>query len=137
MNELAQAERAHAETRERAKGLAAMASLELRTAIEGGPSHAKQLLDYHINLWEVSRDAFAWYLHVQKLREAQGLPPIEQEYQVTPDYGPMPVPDPGTNTITGKAHFYVALLGNLNARNLDQIARCLQELEGWTPDMAA
>ena len=137
MKELAQAERAHAEARDRAEGLAAMASLELRTAIENGSSHAKQLLDYHTNLWEVSRDAFTWYLHVQKLREAQGLPPIAQEYQITPDYGPMPVPDPGTNAITGKAHFYVALLGNLNARDLDQIARCLQELEGWTPDMAA
>lgn len=49
----------------------------------------------------------------------------------------MPVSDPGTNTITGKAYVYMALLGNLNARNLDQIAQCLQELEGWTPDMAA
>jgi hypothetical protein len=120
-----------------AKGLATMASLELRTAIEGGPSHAKQLLDYHMDLLRVSRDAFAWYLYVQKLREAQRLPPIEREYQITPDYGPMPVPDPGTNTITGHAHFYVSLLSNLNQRNLDQIARCLQELEGWTPDMTA
>jgi hypothetical protein len=137
MNELAQAERAHAETRERAKGLAAMASLELRTAIEGGPSHAEQLLNYHANLYQISRNAFAWYLYVQKLRKAQGLPPIEQEYQVTPDYGPMPVPDPGTNTITGRAHFYVALLGNLNTGNLDQITRCLQELEGWMPNIAA
>src|SRR5689334_142045 len=74
---------------------------------------------YPVTLWEVSRDAFAWYLRVQKLRETQGLPPIAQEYQITPDYGPMPVPDPKTYTITGKAHFYVALLGNLNARNLD------------------
>ena len=137
MNELAQAERAHTEARERAKGLAAMASLELRTAIEGGPSHAKQLFDYHIDLWEVSRDAFARYLHVKKLREAQGLPPIEREYQATPDYGPMPASNPGTNIITGKAHFYVALLANLNARNLDQIVLCLQELEGWMPGMAA
>jgi hypothetical protein len=125
MNELAQAERAHAETGERAKGLAAMASLELRTAIEGGPGHAMQLLDYHIILWEVSRDAFARYLHVQKLRETQGLPPIEREHLITPDYLPMPVPDPGTNTITGQAHCYVALLGNLNERNPDRIARCL------------
>jgi hypothetical protein len=137
VDELAQAERAHAETRERARGLAAMASLELRTAIEGGPDHARQLLDYHINLDNVSREAFAWYLHVQKLREARSLPPIEREYQITPDYGPMPVPDPGTNTITGKAYFYVSLLGNLNARDLDQIARCLQGLEGWMPGMAA
>jgi len=137
MNELARAERAHAETRERAKGLAAMASLELRAAIEGGPSHAEQLLNYHINLYDTSREAFAWYLHVQKLREAEGLPPLGREYQITPDYGPMPVTAPETNTITGKAHFYVSLLGSLNSRDLDQIARCLHDLEGWMPGMPA
>ena len=137
MDELAQAERAHAEARERAEGLAAMASLELRAAIEGGPSYAKQLIDYHQNLFEVTRTAFAWYLHVQRLREARGLPPIEREYQITPDYGPNPVPAPGTNTLTGKAHFYVALLAFLNAGDLDVVTRCLRELEGWTPGMAA
>lgn len=137
MDELEQAERALAETPERAEGLAAMASLELRAAVERGPGHAQQLLDYHTNLREVSRNALAWYLRVRDLREAQSLPPIEPQHQITPDYGPMPAPEPGTDTLTGKAHLWTLLLASLNGRDLDQIARCLKELEGWTPGIAA
>lgn len=137
MDELGQAEQTLAETRERAEGLAAMASLELRAAVEGGPGHAQQLLDYHTNLWETSRNAVAWYMRVRDLREAQGLPPIRPQHQITPDYGPMPAPEPGTNTLTGKAHLWTMLLASLNGRDLDQITRCLRELEGWTPGMAA
>jgi hypothetical protein len=137
MNELAQAERALAEAQERAKGLAVMASLELRTAVEGGPNHAQQLLDYHVRLFDASRNAVAWSMRVRDLRQAQGLPPVEALHEITPDYGPMPIPEPGTSTLTGKAHLWVLLLGSLNARNLDQITRCLRELEGWTPGMSA
>lgn len=137
MNELEQAERALLEAREKASGLAAMGSLELRTAVEGGPSHAQQLFDYHTRMFDESRNTVAWYMRVCDLREAQSLPPIEPQFEITPDYGPTPTPEPGTNTLTGKAHLWTLLLGSLNGRDLDQIARCLRELEGWTPGMAA
>jgi hypothetical protein len=137
MSELAQAEQALAEAQERAKELEVMASLELRTAVEGGPSHAQELLDYHVRLFDASRNAVVWSIRVRDLQNAQGLPPIEPLHEITADYGPTPVPEPGTSTLTGKAHLWVLLLGSLNARDLDQITRCLRELEGWTPGMAA
>lgn len=136
VNELEQAERALAEAREQAEGLAAMGSLELRAAVEGGPDHAQQLIDYDVSVRDASRNTVAWYIRVRNLREAQGLPPIAPQYEINPDYGPMPAPEPGTNTLTGKAHLWVLLFGSLNGRDRDQIARCLGDLEGWTPDMA-
>ena len=130
MNELEQAERALLEAREKASGLAAMGSLELRTAVEGGPSHAQQLFDYHTRMFDESRNTVAWYMRVCDLREAQSLPSIEPQFEITPDYGPTPTPEPGTNTLTGKAHLWTLLLGSLNGRDLDQIARCLRETGG-------
>lgn len=137
MDELEQAERALAEAKKQAEEHAAMASLELHAAVVGGPSHAKDLLDYHIHLWDLSRTMTARYLRVCQLREAQGLPPIERHFEIVPDYGPMPVPAPGENTLTGKPALWALLFGSLNGRNLDGVTRCLRELEGWTPHMAA
>ena len=137
VDELEQAERALAEAKKQAEEHAAMASLELHAAVVGGPSHAKDLLDYHIHLWDLSRTMTARYLRVCQLREAQGLPPIERHFEIVPDYGPMPVPAPGENTLTGKPALWALLFGSLNGRNLDGVTRCLRELEGWTPHMAA
>lgn len=133
MNELEQAEQSLAEARERAEGLAAMGSLELRAAVEGGAGHAQQLIDYDVSVREASGNTVAWYMRVRDLRESQGLPPIAAQHEINPDYGPMPAPEPG-GILTGKAHLWSLLLGMLNARDVQRVARCLDELEGWTPD---
>jgi hypothetical protein len=133
MNELAQAERALAEARKHAEGLAATASLELHSAVENGPSQAQSLLDYHIRTFSASQNTMAWYMRVRDLRAVQGLPPIAPQYEITPDYGPMSVPEPGSNTLTGKAHLWTLLLVSLNGHDIDQIAKCLGDLKGWTP----
>ena len=124
MTELEQAEQALAKAKTRVNDLATMGSLELHAAVAGGPGHAQDLLNYHVRLRTANREMMAIYLHVRDLRAAQGLPPPEPSYEIPPDFGPIPAEKEAT---------WHRLFGFLNGSNLNQIARCLEELKGWTP----
>lgn len=77
----------------------------------------------------------AAYLRVRDLRAAQGLRPLERSYhyhEIPPDFGPVPI-SPGMRVATGEESTWLRLLGSLNAGDLDQIVRCLGELEARHP----
>lgn len=135
MTELEQAEEALAQATARAQELSAMGSLELHAAVAGGPSHAGALLGYHQRLFELNQALMLAWIRVRDLRAAQGLPPLQgRPTQVTPDFGPVPGSPPSSGMVTGEAAVWHRLLGALNGRNLPEITKCLQELEGWTPE---
>jgi hypothetical protein len=137
MTELEQAERALAQAKARAESLAAIGSLVLRDAVAGGPSRAQGLLGYHVSLRRANQTLMEMYRHVCDVRAAQGLPPPGERYhEIPPDFGPMPVQPPGVHDLTGKAALWFSLLAGLIGGDLDQIARCLDELKGWTPETA-
>src|SRR5450755_2262247 len=132
MTELNQAEEAFAQATARAQELSAMGSLELHAAVTGGPSQAAALLSYHRRLRAANDVRTIAYMRVRDLHAAQGLPPLEGPFTlIGPDYGPMPTAPPGTNIITGRESTWIRLLGSLNGGDLDQIAKCLGELDGW------
>ena len=131
MTELEQAEEALAQATVRAEELAAMGSLELHAAVAAGPSHARALLGYHQRLRQLNRVRMGAWARVRELRAAQGLPPPSRFTEITPDFGPMPRPAPGLNVITGRESTWVRLLCSLNGNDPGEIARCLQDLEGW------
>jgi hypothetical protein len=124
MTELEQAEQALSDAKARVNDLATMGSLELHAAVAGGPSHAQDLLNYHVGLRTANKEMMAIYMHARNLPAAQGLPPPDPCYEIPPDFGPIP-PD--------KEAFWHLLFGSLNGSDLDNIARCLDELKGWTP----
>jgi len=124
MTELERAEQALAEAKTRANGLATMGSLELHAAVAGGPNHAHDLLNYHVRLRTANREMMAIYLHVRDLRAAQGLPPPALYHEIPPDFGPIPADNEAA---------WHRLFGFLNGSSVDRIARCLEELKGWTP----
>jgi hypothetical protein len=136
VTELEQAEEALAQATARAEELAAMGSLELHAAVAGGPSHARALLGYHQRLGQLNRVRMGAWARVRELRAAQGLPPPSRFMQITPDFGPVPGPPPGSNVVIGKAAIWHRLLGALNGSDLSEISKCLQELEGWAPEQA-
>jgi hypothetical protein len=136
VNNLDQVERAWAEARDRTSGLAVMGSHELHGAVAAVQDAAAGLLAYHLRWREAFRAAEIAYIQLKQLRAQAGLPPPEQ-VDLAPDFGPMPGPDPGSNVITGKGHYWIALLGSLNGSDLETIARCLGELNGWKPPAAA
>ena len=132
MTELEHAEEALTQATERARELAAMGSLELHAAVTGGPGHASTLLGYHQRLFELNQAMMLAWMRVRDLRAAQGLPPLQgRPTQVTPDFGPTPIPPPGSNVLTGKESSWVGLLGALNARDPHMVAARLEELDGW------
>lgn len=109
-----------------------MGSLELHAAVTGGSGHADTLLGYHQRLFELNQARMLAHMRVRDLRAAQGLPPPDGIFtQITPDFGPMPIPPSGSNVLTGKEASWVGLLGALNARDPRLVAACLEELDGW------
>lgn len=141
VSELADAEREYAATLARGRELSIMGTPELHGAV-AAVRHAAEvaadgLLRYHVAMREASRDLLIAQERLRELRAAHGLPPPERPTGIAPDFGPMPTRDPGTNVITGKGRTWTLLLGSLNGSDLETIARCLGELNGWTPAEAA
>lgn len=136
MTELEQAEEALAQATARTEELAAMGSLELHAAVAAGPSQARALLGYHQRLRQMNRMRLIVWMGMRDLRAAQGMPPPARFGEITPDFGPMPRPAPGSNVITGRESTWVLLLCSLNGDDIDQISKCLQDLEGWVFERA-
>jgi hypothetical protein len=90
MTELEQADQALSDAKVRVNELATMGSLELHAAVAGGPSHAQDLLNYHVGVRTANQEMMATYMHVRNLRVAQGLPPPDLCYEIPPDFGPIP-----------------------------------------------
>ena len=133
VSELDDAREAFKQADDRVQELAVMGSHELHAAIAAVRRAAEGLLAYQQGLWaaNLTRTA-AW----QRFKDLGGQMP-EPFTHVPPDYGQGPdVPqnsDTGAVIGTGKSTAWHRLLGSLNARDLDEVARALGELNGWEP----